>query len=80
MRLPMTKPLFARDCLEDCPSLAGAKELVDAARDAKLIASLRDWRGRGRDDYPVEVLWRTIGAIDPCARVHHDRRVVRRYG
>ncbi len=28
--------------------------------DAKLLAALRGWRGRGRDDYPVQVLCGTL--------------------
>jgi hypothetical protein len=60
MRIPVTKPLFAWDCLEDSPSLRTIQEFLDAVPDARLIASLRRWRGRGRDDYKVWVLWRTL--------------------
>lgn len=51
------KPLFAWDELEDSPSLHTIRELLAALPDAKLLASLRAARGKGRDDYPVHVLW-----------------------
>jgi hypothetical protein len=51
------KPLFAWDDLEDSPSLQTIKDLLAALPDAKLLNSLRNARGKGRDDYPVSVLW-----------------------
>ncbi len=51
------KPLFAWDCLEDSPSLQTIRDLLAALPDAKLLASLRNARGKGRNDYPVSVLW-----------------------
>jgi len=57
MRIPVTRPLFAWDCLEDSPSLRTVRDFLGALPDAKLLDALRKWRGRGRDDYPVTVLW-----------------------
>jgi hypothetical protein len=57
MRIPVTRPLFAWDCLEDSPSLRTVRDFLGALPDAKLLDALRQWRGRGRDDYPVTVLW-----------------------
>ena len=57
MRIPVTKPLFAWECLEDSPSLRTVRDFLHALPDAKLLAALRRRRGRGRDDYPVTVLW-----------------------
>ena len=54
------KPLFAWDCLEDCPSLRTIKDLLAALPDGKLLHSLRAARGKGRDDYPVSVLWGVV--------------------
>jgi hypothetical protein len=54
------KPLFAWDCLEDSPSLHTLRDLLAALPDAKLLNSLRAARGKGRDDYPVTVLWGVI--------------------
>jgi Transposase DDE domain/Transposase domain (DUF772) len=54
------KPLFAWDCLEDSPSLQTIRDLLAALPDAKLLASLRNARGKGRDDYPVSVLWGVV--------------------
>jgi len=57
MQIATTKPLFAWDCLEDSPTLSTIRDALAAVPDAKLLASLRACRGRGRDDYPVHVLW-----------------------
>jgi Transposase DDE domain/Transposase domain (DUF772) len=54
------QPLFAWDCLEDSPSLQTLKDLLAALPDGKLLNSLRAARGKGRDDYPVAVLWGVI--------------------
>jgi Transposase DDE domain/Transposase domain (DUF772) len=54
------QPLFAWDCLEDSPSLQTIKDLLAALPDAKLLDSLRTARGKGRDDYPVGVLWGVV--------------------
>ena len=54
------KPLFAWDCLEDSPSLQTIKNLLAALPDGKLLNSLRAARGKGRDDYPVSVLWGVV--------------------
>ena len=57
MLIQATKALFAWDCLEDSPSLATIRELLAVVPDGALLASLRDARGKGRNDYPVSVLW-----------------------
>jgi hypothetical protein len=54
------KPLFAWDCLEDSPSLQTIRDLLAALPDGKLLNSLRTARGKGRDDYPVTVLWGVV--------------------
>jgi hypothetical protein len=58
--IPAAKPLFAWDELEDSPSLRTVKEILDALPDAKLLDSLRYARGKGRNDYPVHVLWGVV--------------------
>jgi hypothetical protein len=60
MKIAVTKPLFAWDALEDSPSLKSIRILLEAIPDQALLDSLRDARGKGRDDYPVEVLWGTL--------------------
>lgn len=60
MIIAITKPLFAWDALEDSPSLKSIRILLEAIPDHALLQSLRDARGKGRDDYPVEVLWGTL--------------------
>jgi hypothetical protein len=60
MKIAITKPLFAWDALEDSPSLQSLRLLLEAIPDHALLASLRSARGKGRDDYPVEVLWGTL--------------------
>jgi hypothetical protein len=57
MHIAITKPLFAWDCLQDSPSLSTIKEFLASIPDAKLLEMLRQYRGRGRDEYPVHVLW-----------------------
>lgn len=60
MRIALTKPLFAWDELEDSPSIATLRQLLAAVPDAELLQGLRDARGKGRDDYPVHVLWGVV--------------------
>src|SRR6516164_10099139 len=60
MVIHAAKPLFAWDCLEDSPSLQTIKNLLASLPDGKLLNSLRFARGKGRDDYPVSVLWGVV--------------------
>src|SRR6478752_5475466 len=60
MIIAITKPLFAWDALEDSPALKSIRILLEAIPDHALLESLRQARGNGRDDYPVEVLWGTL--------------------
>ena len=69
MRIDATKPLFAWDCLDDSPSLVTLKEFLASIPDGKLLESLRQSRGKGRDDYPVHVLW---GVVLLTAALRHS--------
>ena len=60
MKIAMTKPLFAWDALEDSPALNTIRSVLAAVPDHALLESLRRARGKGRDDYPVAVLWGTL--------------------
>jgi hypothetical protein len=60
MVLHPAKPLFDWDSLEDSPSLQTIKDLLASLPDAKLLDSLRTARGKGRNDYPVHVLWGVV--------------------
>ena len=60
MIIAQAKPLFAWDCLEDSPSLRTIRELLATLPDGPLLESLRAARGKGRDDYPVHVLWGVV--------------------
>jgi hypothetical protein len=60
MLIRHSKPLFAWDELDDSPSLGDIKLLLAAIPDAKLLESLRRARGKGRDEYPVHVLWGVV--------------------
>jgi len=60
MVLHPAKPLFDWDSLEDSPSLQTIKDFLAALPDAKLLDSLRRARGKGRNDYPVHVLWGVV--------------------
>lgn len=66
MQIALTKPLFAWEELEDSPSLATLKELLRTLPDGKLLASLRSARGKGRNDYPVHVLWGVVVVSIAC--------------
>lgn len=57
MNIVMTKRLFAWDCLEDSPSLKTIQSLLRVYPDERLLSGLRQHRGRGRNEYPVQVLW-----------------------
>ena len=60
MRIHNTKPLFAWECLEDSPSLKTIGDFLRTIPDGRLLEALRNARGRGRDDYPIPVLWATV--------------------
>lgn len=57
MRIAWTKPLFTWEEIEDSPSLHTVRELLRVIPDSPLLNALRAYRGGGRNDYPVEVLW-----------------------
>lgn len=57
MNIPAARPLFAWDCLEDSPSLQTIRQFLQALPDGELLDSLRRWRGKGRDDYPIHTCW-----------------------
>jgi Transposase DDE domain/Transposase domain (DUF772) len=60
MKIHIAKPLFAWDALEDSASLTTVRTVLESIPDAALLDSLRAARGKGRDDYPVTVLWGTL--------------------
>src|SRR3954470_19385793 len=60
MVIPAARPLFPWDELEDSPSLRTVKAILDALPAAPLLDSLRHARGKGRNDYPVHVLWGVV--------------------
>lgn len=60
MKIAISKPLFAWDALEDSASLGTVRSFLEAVPDHTLLHSLRQARGKGRDDYPVAVLWGTL--------------------
>ena len=55
MKVHGSKPLFAWECLQDSPSLKTIRLFLKSLPDAALLHSLRDARGKDRNDYPVEV-------------------------
>ena len=68
MRIAITKPLFPWDCLEDSPSLQTIHQFLEAVPDGLLLASLRQARGKGRNDYPVHVLCGTAWPTSALSR------------
>lgn len=57
MYIAMTKRLFAWESLQDSPNLSTIKRVLASVPDATLLEGLRAHRDRGRNDYPVHVLW-----------------------
>lgn len=55
-----SKPLFAWDELEDSPTLKTIRQFLEAIPDAALLRGLREQRGKGRNEYPVGVLWGAV--------------------
>ena len=60
MHIHAAQPLFAWGCLDDCPTVATIRDFLDTVPDQALLEGLRAARGHGRDDYPVERLWRVV--------------------
>jgi hypothetical protein len=59
--------LFDWARLEDSPSLGTIRHCLEAIPDAPLLQTLRNARGRGRDDYPLTVLW-GVAVLTPLLR------------
>jgi hypothetical protein len=57
MRIDATQALFAWEALDDAPTLRTIRDALAALPDAPLLDGLRAARGKGRDDFPVAVLW-----------------------
>jgi hypothetical protein len=60
MRLHATDPLFAWARLEDHPQLSTLRLLLEVLPDQDLLDGLERARGKGRDDFPIPVLWGTV--------------------
>ena len=58
MRIVTTDPLFAWEKLPDSPDLISLRFLMELIPDAALLAALRAYRGKGRNDFPMHILWR----------------------
>lgn len=69
MRIHATQPLFAWSELEDSPSLRTIRAVLAALPDQPLLDALQQARGRGRNDYPVAVLWGVILLSVLCRHV-----------
>ena len=67
MRINVTQPLFAWAALEDSPTLSVVRRCMEAVPDAALLEGLRRARGRGRDDFPVALLW-GVALLTPLLR------------
>ncbi len=67
MKVRDTQPLFAWAALEDSPSLGTIRRCLEAIPDGSLRQGLCLARGRGRDDYPVSLLW-GVAVLTPLLR------------
>jgi len=70
MLIHAAKPLFAWAELEDVPQLLSIKEILCSLPDQALLDGLRAARGKGRDDYPVTVLWGVVLLSILCRHLH----------
>ncbi len=57
-----TKLLFSWDDVDSLPDMRRLRLVLDHLPDDPVIEALRARRGRGRDDYPVEAMWRALVA------------------
>jgi len=60
VRIAWTKPIFPWECLDDDPDLQTIETFLGILPDGKLLEALERARGRGRDDYPVRLLWGVV--------------------
>jgi hypothetical protein len=67
MNIMAIQSLFAWASLEDSPSLGTIRRCLEAIPDTALLQGLRTARGRGRDDYPISVLWGVV-VLTPLLR------------
>jgi hypothetical protein len=58
MHVYTTDALFPWEKLPDSPDLMALRLLLNLLPDEHLLLALRAYRGKGRNDYPVQVLWR----------------------
>jgi hypothetical protein len=58
VRIPVTGKLFDWKSLDDAPDLVALKLLLEMLPDEKILSALRLRRYKGRNDYPVPMLWR----------------------
>jgi hypothetical protein len=60
LQIHAAAPLFAWPELEDSPSLRTTRAVLASLPDGPLLLALRQARGTGRDDYPLEALWGVV--------------------
>lgn len=60
MKIHISRPLFAWECLEDSPTIKTIRQLLEAVPDQDPIASLEAAQGKGRDDHPIRTLWGVV--------------------
>jgi Transposase DDE domain len=84
-----TDPLFAWARLEDHPQLSTLRDLLAVLPDQALLDGLRQTRGKGRDDFPIAVLWGVVvfpialrhGSFESClAELHRNPALCRLIG
>ena len=55
-----TKLLFSWDDVDSLPDMRRLRLVLDWLPGEPVIEALRARRGRGRDDYPVDAMWRAL--------------------
>jgi len=69
MLIHAARPLFAWSEMEDSPSLRTIRAVLSSLPDEQLLDGLQRARGRGRNDYPVRVLWGVVVLSVLCRHV-----------
>ncbi|MDE0362923.1 MAG: hypothetical protein OXI74_17250, partial [Rhodospirillaceae bacterium] len=74
-----TKLLFSWEDVDSLPDLRRLRLVLDHLPDEPVIEALRARRGRGRDDYPVDAMWRAlVGGW--CSSIHPWSRCCGNWG
>jgi DDE family transposase len=73
------QPLFAWAELEDYPTLATLRDLLQSVPDQPLLDALQTTRGKGRDDVPIPRRWRILLLTIALRHAHSNDTLAQRH-